>query len=169
MAKAGPLFPYSAFPVTVDDCYPTIYQGGNSVEDREEMMGISTTAVDRVWHLCFQMPPEFPAATTGKLVVLSRANAATGGLEIDPQWKSVAPEEDPSANAAEGGADLSAETDTSVDWATGDEDVIKETVITLDADTLVVDEVVHMNLIFSDDATTALAVPSGHIAFIIWE
>jgi len=158
----GPIFPYSQFPVTDGETYPMIYLGDGAFEDRESMMGCSSDwTSDKVWHLTFRMPPGSLPSGTGKLIIHSRADAVTGTVVYDPQWKSVAATEDPSTGA------LNAETNTTATWTTAEDDIIKETKITLDADTLVAGETVHMDLLF--DSTSTMAVESGHIAFIQWE
>jgi hypothetical protein len=90
------------------------------------------------------------------------ANATTGVVRVNPKWASVAVEEDPSS------ATLNAEGATSITWGAGDNDQYKETKINLDADTLIADEMVVMDLTF-EDASTTLAVTSTHIVSVIWE
>lgn len=161
----GPLPPISAVPIGTNGfVYPILYLGGGTTNDDTEMLGVTdatTLTADAIWHLVFAMPVSLPSGTA-KLRLLSRANATTGDLKVNPKWVSVAVEEGPDD------ATLNAEGTSTVTWSAGDADVYKETKITLDADTVVASEIIHMDLTFEDTSTT-LAVESGHLATIIWE
>lgn len=144
--------------------YPLPYEGAGSTNDTTPMLGVTdatTLTADVGFHLIFPMPVSLPSGTA-KLRLWSRANATTGALKVNPKWVSVAATEDPSS------ATLNAEGTSTITWSTGDADDYKETKITLDADTIVAGENVHMDLTFEDTSTT-LAVESGHLAAIIWE
>ncbi|HJX58192.1 MAG TPA: hypothetical protein VJ325_05680 [Thiobacillus sp.] len=125
-------------------------------------MGVAASiAADSTWRLRFQMPPTLPSGT-GKLRLLALANATSGNAKVNPKWASVAVEEDPSS------ATPVAETVQTVTWGAGDADQYKELKVTLDADTLVANEVVVMDLVF-ETASWTLAAVSTWIAIIIWE
>ena len=159
----GPILPHSALPVDSNLVFPMVYIGQGTVEDRTNMLGCNDATdlnANATWHLEFQMPEVLPTGTA-TLEILSRANAATGTLNVNPAWKSVAPGEDASTGA------LNAEGTTAITWSTGDADDYKSTTITLDADTVVAGEIIHMSLTFEDSGTT-LATESGHIVKIIW-
>lgn len=159
----GPIFPNSAFPVSAF-VFPNFHVGAGANSKQDEGLGVtdaSTLTADAIWRLRFQIPPSLPTGT-GKLRILSLANAITGVLKINPKWVSVAVEEDPSS------ATLNAEGTSTVTWSTGDNDQYKETKVDLDADTLVASEMVVMDLTFEDTSTT-LAVDSTHIVSVIWE
>jgi hypothetical protein len=160
----GPIFPHSAFPVTAGRVFPVVHVGAGANSKQEEGLGVDdATAIvsDVIWRLRFLMPPTLPSGT-GKLRILSLANATSGALKINPKWASVAVEEDPSS------ATLNAEGTSTITWSTGDDDQYKETKVTLDADTLVVDEMVVMDFVIENTGTT-LAVTSLHHVAIIWE
>lgn len=160
----GPIFPSSSFPLTNGIVFPNFHIGAGSGVKHFEGLGVAdatTIIADSTWELTFQMPPALPTGTA-KLRVWSVANAVTGVLKINPKWASVAPEEDYSS------ASLNAEGTGTITWASGDADVIKETLITLDADTIVVSELIVMDFVIEDTSTT-LAVNSTHQISIIWE
>ncbi len=160
----GPIFPSSSFPLTDGIVFPNFHVGAGAGVKHYEGLGVAdatTIVANSTWELMFQMPPTLPTGT-GKLRVWSVANAATGVLKINPTWASVAVEEDYSS------ASLNAEGTSTITWSTSDEDVIKETLITLDADTIVANELIVMDFIIEDTDTT-LAVDSTHQVSIIWE
>lgn len=158
----GPIFPHSAFPVTAGRVFPNFHvgDGGNSAQD--EGLGVeASVGADSTWRLRFQMPPTLPTGT-GKLRLLALADAVTGAAKFDPQWVSVAVEEDPSS------AILNSEGTQTVTWSAADDDVYKELKVDLDADTLVASEEVVMDLVFETTDWT-LAQVSTWIVSIIWE
>lgn len=155
----GPIFPYSAVPDTSGETFPSVHSANSRYE---EGLGLAASiSVDRIWHLRFALPPKLPSGT-GKLVVVSMANAVTGTVVLEPQWASIDPDGENAFTVA-----LSLEGDSTITWSSGDGDKYKETKFTLDADTLVAGEIVTMSLKF--DATSTLAVTSTHQASIIWE
>jgi len=159
---AGPLAPYSRYPVTESRVFPNIHEGAGANSKHEEGMGVeASVGADSIWRLRFQLPPLLPTGTP-KLLLKALAAATSGNAQVNPKWASVAAEEDASS------ATLNAEGTTQVTWASGDSDVYKETKIDLDADTLVAGEVVVMDLTFETTSWT-LAVVSTWNAFIIWE
>jgi len=160
----GPIFPHSAFPVDADDVFPNIHVGAGANSKHDEGLGVANAtdiAADATWRLRFQMPPTLPTGT-GKLRILSLSSAETGVVKPHVKWASVAVEEDPSA------ATLNDEGVGTITWGSADDDQYKETLVTLDADTLVASEEVVMDLVF-EDASMTLAVVSTHIVSIIWE
>lgn len=158
----GLIFPSSAVPVTAGKVFPNIHIGGGANSKHEEGLGVMASVdADATWRLRFQMPPTLPSGTA-KLRLLALANSATNVAKVNPKWVSVAVEEDASS------ATPVAETTQTVTWASGDEDVYKELKVDLDADTIVVDEIVVMDLVF-ETASWTLAVVSTWIASIIWE
>ena len=158
----GPIGPSSIFAVTAGRVFPNVHVGGGANSKQEEGLGVeASVGADSIWRLRFPMPPTLPSGT-GKLRLLALANAATGVAKVNVKWASIAVEEDASS------ATLSAETVQTVTWATGDEDVYKELKTTLDADTLVVSEMIAMDLTFETSSWT-LAVVSTWIPSILWE
>jgi hypothetical protein len=158
----GPILPHSAVPVTAGRVFPNIHVGAGSNSKHDEGLGVeASVGADAIWRLRFLMPPTLPTGT-GKLRLLCLANATSGAAKINPKWASVAVEEDPSS------ATLQAETTQTVTWGAGDNDQYKELKVTLDADTLVANEVVVMDLTF-ETASWTLAQILTVIASIIWE
>lgn len=158
----GPIFPHSAFPVTADRVFPNFHVGAGTNSKHDEGMGVEASlGADAIWRLRFQMPPTLPTGT-GKLRIWALTNAVTGSSKLNPKWASVAVEEDPSS------ATLNAEGTTTIVWSAGDADVYKETLLTLNADTLVASEEVVMDLVFETTNWT-LAQVNTWIASIIWE
>jgi hypothetical protein len=142
--------------------FPNIHVGAGSNSKHDEGLGVeASVGADATWRLRFQMPPTLPTGT-GKLRLLALANATAGSAKVNPQWASVAVEEDPSS------ATLNAEGTQTLTWSTGDADQYKELKVTLDADTLVASEEVVMDLVFETTDWT-LAQVSTWIASIIWE
>ena len=160
----GPIFPYSAFPVDEGKVFPNFHTGAGANSKHDEGLGLANATdiiADVIRRLRFQMPPTLPTGT-GKLRILALAAAETGVTKPNPKWASVAVEEDPSA------ATLNAEGVGTITWGSADDDQYKELKITLDADTLVANEIVAMDLVFEDTSMT-LAVVSTYIVSIIWE
>lgn len=157
----GPLFPFSAIPVTATRVFPNVHQGGTNSR-REEGMGVqASVGANATWALRFEMPQELPTGTA-KLRLLALAAATSGAAKVNPTWASVAVEESPDT------VTLNAEGTQTVTWGTGDTDQYKELLVTLDADTVVADEIIAMNLVFETSSWT-LAVVSTWQASIIWE
>lgn len=157
------LFPLSAIPVS-SFVYPLVYVGGGGNSKEEAGLGLTdatTMDADAIWRLRFMMPPTLPSGTA-KCRTLSLANAATGVLKPHIKWVSVAVGEDASS------ASLNNEGVGTITWSTGDEDKYLETLVTLDADTIVANEMVVMDLVFEDTSMT-LAVESCHHVMMIWE
>jgi hypothetical protein len=158
----GPILPHSAVPVTAARVFPNIHVGAGSNSKHDEGLGVeASVGADAIWRLRFLMPPTLPTGT-GKLRLLCLANATSGAAKINPKWASVAVEEDPSS------ATLQAETTQTVTWGAGDNDQYKELKVTLDADTLVANEVVVMDLTFETSSWT-LAQILTVIPSVIWE
>jgi hypothetical protein len=158
----GPLFPFSAYPVTADRVFPNIHVGAGASSKQEEGMGVEASlGADAIWRLRFMLPPSLPSGT-GKLRLLALANATTGNAKVNPKWASTGPEEDPSS------VTLVAEGTSTLTWGVGDNDQYKELKITLDADTMIAGEIVVLDLVFETTSWT-LAQISTWQAAIIWE
>ena len=158
----GPIYPRSVVVLTADNIYPLYYQGQGAVPTDEELLGVEASlSADSTFALVFAMPESLPTGT-GKLRLRARANATSGNAKVNPKWKSVAAGEDPSTGA------LNAETVQTLTWASGDADDYKELLVTLDADTLVAGEELHMSLVF-ETASWTLAAESGWSAAIVWQ
>lgn len=159
----GPIVPVSAFPVTAADVFASIYQGAGTTEDRTEMLFIADAtevAADAVmWHLVFQMPESLPTGTAN-LQIRSRANATTGVIGLNIQWVSVAETESPD--------DATMNDEASVDITTSaTADRYTNTLLELNADTVVAGELIHMDVEVDDSAHT-IAADTGFLFSIIW-
>ena len=160
--SGGPLFPYSAVPVTADRVFPYVYIGAAAGSKHEEGLGVqASVGADSTWRLRFSMPPMLPSGTC-KLRLWAMANATSNAAKVNPKWASIAMEEDPSA------ATLQAEGTQTLTWAAGDNDQYKELKVVLDADTAVANENIAMDLVFETSSWTLAAV-SVWQAVIIWE
>ena len=159
----GPIKPFSAFPATPDKVFPNIHAGDGGNSPNEEGLGaMASVDADATWELRFEMPPTSLPSGTGKLRIIALADAITGVAKINPKWRSVAMEEDPSDTA------LSAEGTGTITWSTDDDDQYKELKVDLDADTLVAGEIVVMDLVFETSSWTLAVVSTYHVS-IIWE
>jgi hypothetical protein len=159
----GPIFPYSAYPVTANNTFPSVHVGAGSNAKHTAGLGVAASiGSDSIWRLHFRMPPSALPSGTGKLDLWALANATSGAAKVNPKWASVAVEEAPDT------ATLQAEGVGTITWSTGDNDQFKQLKITLDADTLVAGEDVVMDLTFETSSWT-LAVVSTWIPSIIFE
>ncbi len=161
----GPIVPVSAFPVTAGDAFPMIYQGAGTTEDRTEMLGIAdateVTADAVLWHLVFHTPEVLPTGTA-KLQIRTRANATTGVIGLNIQWVSVSEAQSPD--------DATMNDEGSVDITTSaTADQYKNTLMTMDADTVVAGEIIHMNIEVDDTPAHTIAADTGCLFSIIWE
>jgi hypothetical protein len=134
---------------------------GGSGSDTEGLGVEASVGADATWKLRFRMPPALPSGT-GKLVLDLLVNATSGNAKVNPKWASV----------AVSGEDIDAKTlnaegvQTIAAPATANQTV--QTKVTLDADTLVADEIVVMDLVF-ETASWTLAAVSTWLAYIVWE
>lgn len=159
----GPIFPSSVFAVTGPRVFPNVHVGAGANSKQDEGFGWEASlGADAIWRFRFPMPPTLPTGT-GKIRGLLLANATTGVNKLNVKWASVAAEESPS------GATLNAEGVVTTTWAAGDNDQYKEFLVTLDADTLVANEIVVMDLVGETSGwTLAQVVTLCHLG-IIWE
>ena len=157
----GPVAPISAFPATTGRVFESVHTGGGGNSPNEIGMGVeASVGADSTWQLRFKMPESLPSGTA-KLQLWALANATTGSAKVNPKWRSVAVEEDPTDTS------LNAEGTSTLTWSTGDDDQYKELLITLDADTVVAGEMIVMDLVFETTSWTLAAISTWH-AFIIW-
>lgn len=155
----GPIFPCSALPITTDRVFPNVHAATNA---HFEGLGVqASVGADSIWRLWFQMPPVLPTGTA-KLKLRAIANATSGDAKVNPKWKSFATEEDVDSPS------LNAEGTSTITWGAGDDHQFKEAEITLDADTVVADGLIVMDLTFETTSWT-LAQVSTWLACVIWE
>ena len=130
----GPLFPSSHdLSGAVGEIFPNFHSTTTNGWNTEGFGVIASLATSRDLLLEFQMPPSLPTGTA-KLVVEAISSAVTGTGIVNPRWKSFATEED--TDIAKGSFPA-AEGNSTITWATADDDQIKQNKITLDADTIV--------------------------------
>lgn len=116
----------SAHPTTAN-VFPNVHVGAGANGHATRGLGVvASLGADADWELEFPMPPTLPTGTP-KLWARALANASSGAAKWNPKCGSNADEEDASAIT------LTAEGTQTTTWATGDEDVSKETKLTLDA------------------------------------
>lgn len=160
---AGFFRPSSIVPVS-SLCGIAVHSAGSTGVTQRFAMYIpdaTTLNADQTFAIEFPFPPTLPSGQL-KMRLRSYANAATGVVKFNPKWFSLAAGENP------GDATLAAEGTQTITWATGNENDMLVTEVTLDADTPVAEEVLIMNLVFEDTNTT-LAVASYHIIEFFWE
>jgi len=159
----GPIYPYSAFPVTSDRVFANVHIGAGANSKHEEGLGVQASlGADAIWRLRFAMPPSSLPSGTCKLVIMALANATSGAAKINPKWASIAAEEAPDT------ASLNAETVQTITWAAGDNDQYKQLKVALDADTPVAGEHIAMDLTFETSGWTLAQILTCN-AYIIWE
>jgi hypothetical protein len=158
----GPIFPHSAFPVTAGRVFPNIHVGAGATSKHDVGLGVeASVGADCIWRLRFKMPPTLPTGSP-TLDLWALANATTGNAKPHVKWASVAADESPS------GATLQNEGVGTLTWAAGDNDQYKRLKVILDADTIVANEIVVMDITF-ETASWTLAQVSTWQASIIWE
>lgn len=152
----GPISPCSTYPVTSGRVFPTFL----TAEMPEGLGWEASLGADATWRLFFQMPPTLPTGTC-KLHMRCQANATSGNAILDVAWKSYA------ANEVPASADLTAEGNTTVTFATTAYR-LTEAKVTLDADTPVGGEFIMLEIRGKTSSWTLAAVLSV-VACIIWE
>ncbi len=160
----GPIFPFSAIPVTADDVFAYIIDTANIIGWEGLGVGDDTeVAGDAIWRLRFLVPPSLPTGTP-KLHCIAVANATSGVSRTLVKWTSGAAETALAAVTAEDASD-------ELTWAAGDDDQFKEFKRTLDATTVpAAGDVVHVDLTFEGGhANWTLAQISVWLATLIWE
>ncbi|KKK60212.1 hypothetical protein LCGC14_3026620 [marine sediment metagenome] len=91
--KAGPIFPYSSYPVTNGKVFPNFHGTGN----REGLGVMADLDDDAIWRLAFRIPPAVPALGDAKLRLSVLADVSASpyfpmDAHIEPKWASVAVE-----------------------------------------------------------------------------
>lgn len=160
--SGGPLFPFSAIPVTTDRVFDNVHIGAGSNSKHTQGFGVeASVGADSTWRLRFQLPKTLPSGTL-KLNGFALANATTGNAKWNPKWASVASEE------AMDVATLNAEGTQTLSWGAGDNDQNKAISITLDADTPVAGETIVMDFVL-ETASYTLAQVSTWVLWLEWE
>lgn len=157
----GPLFPSSIGYPSNGLVYPGYHIGTTNSRQWGGHKAVASLGSDAVLELVFEMPQSLPTGT-GKLRVTAIADATSGNAVINPGWASLAVGEDYDTIS------MNAEGNTTITWSTGDDEELLESLITLDADTLVADEFTVMQITFVS-ASWTLAAISTFTMSIIWE
>lgn len=149
---SGAIYADSVYPATVTgEVFGDLYTAKGANSPNRLGWGIEASlGADATLECEFQIATTLPSGTL-KIIFDARADAETGVAKLDVQWRSVAPEEDPSDTA------LNAEGTQTVTWATADDDVKKELKVTLDADTVVGGETIVLNVVFETTSWTLAA------------
>lgn len=159
----GPIFPFSAIPATADRTFAsTIITGSNSFI-RSGMGVEASVGADSEWHLLYKMPPALPTGDP-KTVMQGFSAAVAGSAQVNFYWASKATEEDLDLTLA----GLNAEGTETITWAAGDDYVIKELRVDLDADTVIADEYIIAIVVFETTSWTLASVSLWDFP-IIWE
>ncbi len=148
-------------PVTAGSCYFTL-----GAESGGEVIGLGVKAslgANATWRGLFQMPLVMPTGSP-KLRLLRRAAATSGNAIANPQWGLAATE------TAIGGVSLNSEGNSTLAWASGDSNKMKEDKIALDqaAMSSPAGKLLRIDLIFIS-ASWTLAQPSWWLPTVIWE
>lgn len=157
----GPLLPVGIGYPTNGLVYPGYHIGSTNSRLWWGIRADASLGSDAVLQLDFEAPQSLPSGTA-KLRVLAIADATSGNAVINPAWASLAVGEDYDTIS------LTAEGNTTITWSTGDDEELLESIITLDADTVVADEIIRMHITFVSGSWT-LAVVGTFRFSIIWE
>jgi len=163
----GPKFPDSIdFSLLAGRVFPNIHSVVTN-DAQHEGIGIEASlGADVNIQLEFVTPLSVPSGDM-TLVSEAMANASTGIATLNPRWKSWAPEEDRDVALSTYPA---AEGDRTLTWSSGDEDVVKQDKVILNADTVVAGETIHMYVqLFQSTSRWTLAQVSTWKFYIIWE
>ena len=166
----GPFLPISAFPIgTSGEIFPNVHVGQGANGATQEGLGVANATdltADRIWHLVFKMPTALPTGTAS-FTLGALATIEAGDLSVDIAWASVAFDQDPSAATltAEGpdpdsrvGGNGSNADNSTFGWDTADDDKYLEARWTLNADTVVANEFIHVDMRIDDGDTDVAAV-----------
>ena len=156
----GDIYPYSALPGTPDWTFEHVHITTDPTQDAHDVgLGVrADLAVDAIWRLRFQMPPALPQTGVGQLR-LKGIVGLTGDARVNVKWRSASDGEFLHGTA------LNAEGVQTYTFAQAN--VLRFFYIILDADSLVADEVVLMDLTFETIGWT-LSANSTWFPSICW-
>lgn len=144
------LLPMSAFPATPGKVYPDSIRTTTNDFWVEGIGVMASLDADAEIHYVFRVPGGLPVGTA-KLSIIGLSYTANGDMKINPKWASKATEEDLDVTAAS----LNAEGTQTLTWTSGSDDhQFKELKVTLDADTIVVDEFIILRLVLETSGWT---------------
>jgi len=158
----GPIYPSSVYPGPSGNLFPNFYAGsGSNAASHDEGVGVAASlGLDSTLELRFPIPPTVPTGTL-KLRILALANATSGAAKLTVSDKNVA------AGASPSGATLTAETQTTITWAAGNNDQYMEAKVPLTSTPAGNDQLV-VAVKFQTSGWT-LAVVGTLIFSLIWE
>lgn len=162
----GPIGPFSA-ESNNPDVVPGYFEGAANNRAIEAFKVAASLGSNRTLGLVFNLPPADPGGTL-KLKIMSLADvASTQVAKLRTLWAAVAAGENPDTialNDEHSGGDLT------ISHATADDDKIKITKVTLDADTITygTDEIIMLNVDLKTSGWT-LAVPWYFVPSLLWE
>jgi hypothetical protein len=159
----GPIYPSSPYPADASGrLFAGFYAGGGgNLAPHDQGLGVKASLdADAVWELRFPMPPTIPSGTF-KLRLLALANATSGSAKLTVSDGHCAAGSSPSA------ASLTAESQATVTWSTGNNDQYMETKIALSA-TPNGNDMLVAAIKFQTSGWTLAAV-SYWLVSIIWE
>ena len=159
----GPIYPFSIGYPSSGRVYPGYHLGSANSRQFYGHRCEASLGADSILELIFEIPQVLPSGDA-KLRVLMIADAVAGDGVINPGWASLAVGEDYDTIA------MNAEGADTTTWAAGDDEELLESIIVLDADAVVADELVVMQITFvSAGAVWTLAQISTWNFSIIWE
>lgn len=157
----GSIKPFSVAYPSSGRVYPGYHIGSTNSRLWEGYRCEASLGADAILELNFEMPQVLPSGTP-KLRCLAIADATSGDSKINPAWASLAVGEDYDTIS------LTAEGVDTNTWAAGDDEELIERIITLDADTIVADEIVVMQITFTTASWTLAQISTWNFS-IIWE
>lgn len=164
----GPKFPDSIdYSLLAGRVFPNVHAVTTNDHQHEGIGVEASLGADVDIQLEFVMPIVLPSGQA-KMVIEGMANASGDTIAtLNPRWKTWASEEDRDVAKS---TYPTAEGESTVTWATGDEHVVKQNKIDLDAETIVAGETIHMylQLIQASSKWTVAAVTTWKF-YIIWE
>ncbi|HJT77679.1 MAG TPA: hypothetical protein VJ739_10805 [Gemmataceae bacterium] len=159
----GPIYPTSSYiSDTAGRLFPNWYAGGGgNAAPHDEGFGVKASLdADATLELRFPVPPTVPSGTL-KLRILALANSSSNSAKLTVSDANVAAGSSPSA------ASLTAETQTTITWSSGDADKYKEAKVALTASPAGNDMLV-VAVKFQTSGWT-LAVVGTFLFSLIWE
>ena len=153
----GPILPFSCVPITADRVFTVIL----TAEMPESLGFEASLGADAIWRCFYRMPPVIPTGTA-KTLLGCQANATTGNARLNVKWKSWGANEVPAA------ASLTAEGVATITFATTAYR-LTESIITMDADTFVANELVQVDLVGETASWTLAALLGVLPPPIYWE
>ena len=106
-------------------------------------------------HLRFPIPDDLPSGTA-KVRCMALSDVETGNVQFGVEWAGLDAEQDASSNDI---ATNGSEGNQTVTWSSGDDDVYKELVVTLDAnstDPIAAGDRLVMRIVFATASTSAV-------------